>query len=168
MSTLNVDTLQDKAGAFEHARLVQVQTVSKTDIFTSTNTSFVDVTGLTVDITPTVAANKILVMFQLWSGADDRCQVKLLRDSTAINLGDASSSRISCSGVGMSGGEKAYQLRYVGGTFIDSPNSTSALTYKLQVRANSGTAAVNATQENSDSAVSTLTASNIVLMEIRT
>jgi hypothetical protein len=68
----------------------------------------------------------------------------------------------------MSGGEKAYQLRYVGGTFIDSPNSTSALTYKLQVRANSGTAAVNATQENSDSAISTLTASNIVLMEIRT
>jgi len=167
MSTLAVNTITNVAGQ-EQARLVQVQTVSKTDVFTTTSTSFVDVTGLTKAITTTDAANTVLVLFQLWSGADDRCFVNLVRGSTAINLGGASGSRTACAGVGMSGAEKAYQLRYVGGAFVDSPGSAAAHTYKIQIRANSGTGSVNATQENSDAAISTLTASNIVLMEIRT
>ena len=42
-------------------RILQVLQTVKTDIFTTTSTSFVDVTGFTASITPSSATSKILV-----------------------------------------------------------------------------------------------------------
>ena len=70
MSTLNVDTLQDKAGAFEHARLVQVVNTTTgtmatgTTVMVSDNTTPQNDEGIelmTLAITPTHASNKLLI-----------------------------------------------------------------------------------------------------------
>ena len=95
MSTLNVDTLQDKAGAFEHARLVQVvNTISST---TATGTTVMPIDNtipqnnegvefMTLAITPTHASNKLLieVVIELGHSVDQTMTgVALFQDSTA-------------------------------------------------------------------------------------
>ena len=42
--------------------IIQVKSTTKTDTFTTNSTSFTDITGLSVTITPTRSDNKILVM----------------------------------------------------------------------------------------------------------
>ena len=170
MSTLNVDTLQDKAGAFEHARLVQVQSVTKTTVFTFTATSFTDVTGLTQAITPTNSANKILVFFSTNTSSDgNRVMTSLVRGSTHIYVGDASgSNRVRASGFGYDSSDGSATSEMVSGVFVDSPNTTSETTYKIQVQVNAGNGAVNATQLNNDNTYMPLLPSTITLMEIRT
>ena len=46
--------------------IIQVKSTTKTDTFTKPrNTTFVDITGLSVSITPTRSDSKILVMYDL-------------------------------------------------------------------------------------------------------
>ena len=70
MSTLKVDTLQDKAGAFEHARLVQVVSTETGTVATGTTTMPLDNTipqndegdqVMSRTITPTHASNKLVI-----------------------------------------------------------------------------------------------------------
>ena len=51
--------------------IIQVKQVVKLDSFTTTSTSAVDVTGLSVNITPTSTSSKILVMVSMPIGTDD-------------------------------------------------------------------------------------------------
>ena len=107
-----------------------IQTV-KTDVFSTTSTSFVDVTGLTATITPSATSSKILVTVNLNVGSSDNSiSTILLRDSTQIALGDAASNR------SRSFGATAFINNTVqvpfNTNFLDSPNTTSATTYKIQ------------------------------------
>ena len=57
-------TLPDADGTVavgDTGKILQVVQTVKTDAFSTTSTSFVDITGLSVDITPTKASSKILV-----------------------------------------------------------------------------------------------------------
>ena len=51
--------------------ILQVKQVIKTDSFSTTSTSPVDVTGLSVSITPSASSNKVLVMCSMALGFDD-------------------------------------------------------------------------------------------------
>jgi len=106
-----------------------IQTV-KTDVFSTTSGSLVDVTGLTASITPSATSSKVLVILNLNIGATDNTAVALFRGSTQIALGDASSSR------SRSFASSAYinttQQLPSNTTFLDSPNSSSEVTYKIQ------------------------------------
>jgi hypothetical protein len=114
-------------------KLAQVVSTSKTDTFTSSSTSFTDITGLSVSITPTSATSKILVIAQV-SGSMDTSVASLffrmMRDSTAINIGDAASTRTRAT----FGFSNTIQAESVVGnaSFLDSPATTSATTYKMQ------------------------------------
>jgi len=115
-----------------------VQTV-KTDVFTTSSTSFVDVTGVTATITPRSASNKILVIVSSYvspSSTNYAILGKLVRNSTDIAIGDARGSSTRCS-FGASTGS-ANLASFFGITFLDSPATTSATTYKIQVAAESG------------------------------
>ena len=91
--------------------------------------------------------------------------VGLFRDSTQIGLGDANSSRVRAS-------TQAYPNQTNQGTnssfcFLDSPSSTSQITYKLRTRnQGSGNVYVNRSQGWTDSAQSSTNASTITVMEI--
>ena len=95
---------------------------------TLSSTSFVDI-GLEISITPTSSSNKMHVSFSVGANNNassttaDRLKLRILRDSTVIwsvdeALVDYGSSNIHVQGVG--------------GSILDSPATTSAITYKVQ------------------------------------
>ena len=148
--------------------VAQVKSTTKTDTFTTTSTTFTDVTGLSVSITPTSASNKILVLGMITgqgTSGTNSVQFRLMRDSTAIGIGDAAGSRTRATG----------QLASVsignafGGpfTFLDTPATTSATTYKLQVHVNAvGTGYINRTEQDADSDSRERSISTITVMEV--
>jgi hypothetical protein len=149
-------------------KILQVVSATKSDTFTTTSTSFVDVTGFSASITPTSATSKILVLYNLSGMQSDGAlsHSRLMRGATAINIGDAASARNrstsdllsnTSSGVGTTSA----------GSFLDSPATTSATTYKMQVcTSGSGTTYVNRSATDSDVFNRSRTVSTITLMEI--
>ena len=117
-------------------KILQVVQTVKTDTATisSTNTNnFVDLTGLSVSITPSATTSKVLIIMNpALSMAAGTLHIRLLRGSTDIFQGDSGGgNRLSSSVLHRS----AYTNHYcetLSGTFLDSPNTTSATTYKLQ------------------------------------
>jgi hypothetical protein len=150
--------------------ILQVVSTVKTDTFTTASGSYVDVTGLSVSITPTSASSKILVLFQI-NGSQEvgsgRASLKLLRGSTVINAGDVAGSRTPALG-GFSSIDQSVPSTPVSGSFLDSPATTSSTTYKIQVAMNagSGTAYINRTMQDADLADQIRMASTITVMEI--
>ena len=155
------------AAAAGGGKVLQVVTTAKTDTFTTSSTSLVDLTGLSVTITPTSASSTILVLFNLQSGLDvtqGQAYFQLVRGSTAIAQGDAAGSRTRTT---IQGGPAAvYLMENHSMTFIDSPATTSATTYKIQTRSTSGPIYINRTLTDTDSAVYPRGISTITVMEI--
>ncbi len=150
-------------------KILQVVNVTKTDTFTTTSTSFVDVTGLTVNITPSSATSKILVLATVSGNGQSgvaSLQGQLVRDSTAIAIGDAAGSRTRVSFGNIE--DIVVNINTLPIMFLDSPATTSALTYKIQVRSNvSGqTVVINRSFNDADSATNTRGISTITLMEV--
>jgi hypothetical protein len=148
-------------------RVLQVVSTAKTDTFTTSSTSFVDVTGLSVTITPQSATSQILVFAQV-SGSEDYAvspgYVQLVRGATNINLGDAAGSRPRVSA--QFANPAASTLSVPSLVFLDSPATTTATTYKIQVRTISGTVFVNRTKQDTDANNYARAASTITVMEI--
>ena len=149
--------------------VIQVVSVTKTDAFSTTSSSFVDVTGFAATITPSSATSKILVMVSANAGANPSgvAEFRLLRGNSEILLADSAGSRSRTSftfyqGSGNNGSAG------VGTNFLDSPNTTSATTYKITMRSNTDgqIVAVNRTQLDSDGASTSRATSTITLMEI--
>ena len=148
-------------------KIGQVLQATKTDTTSTTSTSFVDVTGMTIDITPAATASKILVLVNAnmcGSAADWFGHMKLVRDSTDLFIGDAASNRQRDSALWRSKTEQ--NLRNLTPMYLDSPSSTSATTYKLQWAVESGmTFYLNRTGADSDTTAYGRTASSITVME---
>jgi len=149
-------------------KVAQVVSTSKTDTFTSSSTSFTDITGLSVSITPTLATSKIFVIAQV-SGSMDTSVASLffrmMRDSTAINIGDAAVTRTRAT----FGFSNTIQAESVVGnaSFLDSPATTSATTYKMQgMNTAAGTFYINRSKLDSDIPSISRTSSSITVMEI--
>jgi hypothetical protein len=150
-------------------KIAQVVSTTKTDTFTMSSTTYADVTGLSVSITPTLSTSKILVFVSMMGqgtagGAD--MGGRLLRDSTAISVGTGVSTRTAAS---VSVGAAATSAQFFSGvTFLDSPATTSATTYKMQVKANGGGAAVyvNRSSNDVDDPAIFRTVSSITVMEV--
>jgi hypothetical protein len=150
-------------------KILQVVSTTKTDTFSATIAdTWTDVTGFSVSITPSSASSKILVVANInMSGAYDRPPMRLVRDSTAIGVGDTAGSRLSVSGAGymLAGADTTT----VAVNYLDSPATTSATTYKVQVVVpNSSSTAiyVNRTITDSDSNSYVRSASTITVMEV--
>jgi hypothetical protein len=150
-------------------KVLQVVSVFKSDSFSSSSTSFTDVTGLSVTITPTLNTSKILVLATVngqGSPGTNEATIRLLRDSTAISIGDTAGNRTRSSGDIFMLAEGSSTNVAIG--FLDSPATTSAITYKIQgiVLAGSGNFYINRSQADGDSLTRTRSASNILVMEI--
>jgi len=130
MSTLFVDTINEKTsgnGIYIPGHVVQVINTVKTDVFSTTSTSFVDVTGLSATITPSSTSSKILVLvngFISNDAANNYCFVKILRGTTEID----ENVQVEANAFANSG-KNFLNVIY------DSPSTTSATTYKVQIRA---------------------------------
>ena len=150
-------------------RILQVASTTKTDTFTLNSATYTDVTGLSVSITPQTTTNKILVLCALNGVNDvgtDPNSIQLVRDSTAIAIGDAAGSRVRASTT--FAGQDNNTLASAVIVYLDSPATTSATTYKIQIRANQGAnfTAVNRCENDTDSSLSSRTASTIAVLEV--
>jgi hypothetical protein len=99
--------------------------------FAQTNSQSYTDTGLTLNITPTSTSNKVLVIVSANlgtnTGSAQTISMDLLRAGSSIRVFEtvlAASSAIS--------GQISF-------SFLDSPSSTSALTYKVQYKGSAGT-----------------------------
>lgn len=151
-------------------KVLQVVSVTKTDAFVgSTLTAWTDITGMSVSITPSSSTSKILVQVFMNGGSYDgieKASWRLMRNSTAIDVGDAASNRPRATGD--QGAPNQYWTAYTGAAYLDSPATTSALTYKCQYLASdSAQFWVNRTAADRDGTyLDSRTASTILVMEI--
>jgi len=172
---LTAAQMNDLRGAF---RILQVVSTTKTDTFSAStdndgtpNDQFVDVTGLTATITPTSADSKVLVMVDLTasSAGGVGATYRIERDGTPIGVGTSTSNRQAATGAATHA--SAGVVASGSSTFLDSPASTSALTYGVAVANNESnsstiTVYVNRGQTDTDAAAQQRTTSSITLMEV--
>jgi hypothetical protein len=143
-----------------------VQTVVTAPTASTTSTTFVDITGMTLSITPTLATSQVLVSFVVQIGVITgwHARYRLVRDSTAICVGDTFGSRTRATG------DVAYNVSVpnIGSAqFLDSPATTSATPYKVQWGAeNTSTIYLNRAHGGTDTAEFVSAASTITAMEI--
>lgn len=143
MSTLYVDTINEKTsgnGIEIPGHVLQVQSTTKTDTWSGTPGAgvFLDITGLSVAITPTSTTSKILVTFStnVSASALSTTGVRLMRDSTAISVGDAAGNRPLATTAGGGNEGDNWHGDVLASSFLDSPATTSSITYKLQLTGN--------------------------------
>lgn len=167
-STLDLSGKTVTLPAGTGGKILQVLQVTKTNTFSTSSQSFVDVTGLSVSITPSSSSSKILVIASLALGNNGtHSDARLMRNTTAIAIGDASSNRT----------RSTFHLSSVSNTdiptpsitWLDSPATTSATTYKMQVAvpySSSYVIYVNRGADDSDAGYAGRLASSITVMEV--
>ena len=111
-------------------KILQVVQTTKTDTQSIQSQTFTDISGMSVTITPTSASSKILVMFSISVATSSYGMVNLVRGSTDIFKGNSTGSRVNCTVAAIT--QNSYECETYSHTFLDSPNTTSATTYKLQ------------------------------------
>ena len=141
-------TTNPKAG-----NIIQVVSVTKTDTFSTTSSSFTDVTGLSVAITPTSTSSKIFITINVMAATDNSTQgyFEIFRtsDNTSVCIGaDGGGSRQRAS-FGPTYFNDTNDLKECGMSFLDSPNTTSAFNYKVRCK-NQGSGNVYVGRSNSD------------------
>ena len=120
-------TLTSGAKTSGFGKVGQVVQTTKTDIFSSTSTSFTDVTGVTANITPSTTSSKILVTLNGSANSSQAStqiyRLKLLRGTTSIGL----SGQVFES-YGVSNAPQSFTT-----ILLDETSSIREQTYKLQV-----------------------------------
>jgi|TARA_Y100000310_G_scaffold151571_1_gene151160 hypothetical protein len=170
-ATLDVNGTIDVTGAtvtgLSAGKVLQVVQTFKNDTWSTSDTdAFMDITGFEANITPSSTSNKILFTASCQFGAANVALFRLMRDST--ELAPATSD------AGYNSALQAFPTSTASGllasfSYLDSPSSTSAITYKVQVknRASGYSTYLNRSADDSnDSGYGFRGASSIILMEI--
>jgi len=135
MTHLNISELRDLNNV-KIKTSAQIVTAQKTDTWYSNSTSWIDVPGLSLNITPYSNTSKVFVIVKLSHSCYGHGGFRLYRNSTLIAAGDQrGSNRISelfdfygTNSYNTAGWEPRTRIAY----WLDSPASSSALTYKIQ------------------------------------
>jgi len=136
-SQLRVDKIVpvDGAPSGGGGGIVQVKCTTKQDMFDTSSTSFVDVTGLSVSITPKFSTSKMLVTVHVFASCEDAAMLRLLFDSTAVGNGTASDQDANHQGFAMVRQDDGNLGSGYGIQLLHTPGDTSSHTYKIQGRA---------------------------------
>ena len=175
-NVLTAAQMNDLRGAF---RILQVVSTTKTDTFSAStdndgtpNAQWASVTGLTATITPTAAISKVLVFVSLFgtSAGNFGFGFRLTRGGNAIGVADAASNRLQATGV-VSPPNNTDLMGSGSALYLDSPASTSALTYgvdiaNLESPTSTITLYVNRSQGDSDVVNRPRATSTITVMEV--
>ena len=170
MSQLKVNSIVPVGGLPSGANggIIQVVSTTKTDTFSTSSSSMTDITGLSVTITPSSASSKILVLVHCTGNGDGgtRVNFRMMRGSTAIGIADANGNRVRTFG-GIFAPNNDNTTETVSAVHLDSPATTSATTYKVQVsNMGSSTVYVNRSDGYTDHITHNSGTSSITVMEV--
>ena len=174
-------------GSFPAGHVFQVLNATKLDTFSSSamaGGAYVDVTDLTVTITPASASNKILVQVQFngsrVAGSDYASSfgIAIYKSATGItdgliSIGDASSSRSRVTSMFNNIGSDGRNLSAIPLNVYDTTGTVNDITYKVQLtqgyNSGSGTATINCnkTSTDGDNYSGFRASSTITVMEIQ-
>ena len=143
MSELRTNRIVPRDGlpAGSSGGIIQIKTTYITTAFSTQSTTYTDLTGHTVTITPTRSDSKILIDYKVnWmhlGAADTVGTLRLFRGSTLI--GNNSDNPMNDDRMGILNLYNGAQphMSQSSFTFLDSPSTTSATTYKIQIRLDS-------------------------------
>jgi len=156
------------SSALPAGSVLQVVSVTKTSRFTTTSTSFTDVTGFSATITPSSASSKILVIASTTGACNASTGpvfINLTRAGSSVYIGDAVNSAVRCSSYLTSASNDKAQAMSI--NYLDSPATTSAVTYQIQTRSESGSiVSVGGSTNTGVANVSGATPSTILLLEV--
>tara|TARA_B000000565_G_scaffold224702_1_gene180355 strand:- start:386 stop:958 length:573 start_codon:yes stop_codon:yes gene_type:complete len=153
-------------------KILQVKQAVKSDRQTIQSQTLVDITGMSVSITPSSTSSKILVDYSLVVFANVQYYtMRLLRNSDSTIFIGAENPNATSQSRGAFG---TYQASYVNAMtvaqkFLDSPNTTSATTYKLQAHcpySSSYIIAINSAVNQDNYTYMTNCVSSITVMEV--
>lgn len=152
-------------------KVLQVVSVRKNDSFSRTSTSYGVVTGLTANITPSLTTSKVLIMVTApYSSTSTSANVTLFKDGSNL-IDDSKDSglgnRTGCFHQnGNPEGGANEQMNPSTYTFLDSPSTTSQITYDVRAKVGSGEIRVNNNNNPDNITARPCSVSTITLMEI--
>ena len=160
------------AGGGRVAQVVSGHRNTPNSFSSSSTNTFVDM-GITLNITPSATSSKIYLIAttHVTQNTDATIHVRLLRDSTVINSGDPQTNQLgsmvsSRLQTGTPYGLALFNLTH---NFLDSPNTTNQITFKLQGTLGasySGTYWINRSNNDDDANYGARHSSNLTAMEI--
>ena len=184
-SIIKVDQIQTAAGGTQTTQglgllggIVSVrQALNQTrSAITTSATDFVDVTGLSVTLTPASANSKFLVFMRVFgelSASDSHpISIALFRDSTNVNAGSPTSiprqSVISTAGSDYGAIDTDSTPQTWNATTLDSPATTSEITYKVRLASQNETYTfyLNGTVSASENAAYERGSSELIILEL--
>ena len=152
--------------AIATGKVLQVVETRLTTVLSTTSSSWTATTGLNASITPSSTSNKVLILLNPTLSSANHGHMGLSRDggSNFIGSGVSAGSR---SGINFYAGEgNSNTARPQSCTILDSPSSTSAVTYQAYWKVSSDTTYLNRTVNDADAAYGSRGVSSITLMEI--
>tara|TARA_R110000772_G_C13104667_1_gene420093 strand:+ start:23 stop:565 length:543 start_codon:yes stop_codon:yes gene_type:complete len=152
------------AGQLPAGSVLQVVEGGRLTRVTHASTSYGDV-GVSTAITPSATSSKIFIILTgtLSNGnASNHAFIRLFRGDTEIGSGTGGTNTAHRAFMGMLQSDQNYPFNGFGQTFLDSPSTTSATTYKIQVNALNGTAVLGARGDDASASIPT----RLTLMEI--
>jgi len=135
MALIKLNNNSIATGFGKVGQVVSTNLNSTVSISSSSTSNFADISGLSVNITPTSTSSKIYIVYLCNIAVGDGSKhIRLMRDSTAINIGDAGDvNQVRSSSTSRpTGSNYDLDITPIAGNFLDSPNTTSEVTYKLQ------------------------------------
>jgi len=155
--------------------VIQVVSTTKTDTFSASVTTgslSSEITGLTASITPASTSSKILVQISVdgsSSQAWGHTALQLQRDGSPVGVGDAAASRTQLTAQSLNYGSDPSDMASASKIFLDSPATTSSITYSVKIHnqfASTATLFVNRSSGDSDLSRRGRSISTITLMEV--
>ena len=171
MSILRVNTIQNTSGnstVTNVGKIIQVQSGIENDQIQYSADQFTD--GPEVTISPSSTSNKIIIMggITIGEGSGGDVHVFLYKDGSALSgaIGESHTGNTRSTS-GVSTGRSAWDTQTTPVFYVDSPNTTSSVTYKITAMATNTPIALNRQQngnQNMDNDNSHI--SYIIAMEI--
>jgi len=153
--------------------IIQVLQATELDDHSSQSTSYEDVPGLSVAITPASSSSKFMIFTTVNCASNSRyAAFRLLRDSTHVGIGNAEGNRHQNSmGIGSNSSNTSDNgvSRNRNFSWLDSPSTASQITYKLQWSTHYGSTAymyLNRNVGDLDQTYSVRCASTLTVMEV--
>ena len=160
-------TCSGTATGFGGGKILQIVSTTKTDTTSISSSDFANITGMSVSITPSSTSNKIFLIGYVCVSLTDfqkRVYLKITGGNAANYIGAAGTgieaANVAVLRVNTNYGQLNSPLQY-----LDSPNTTSAITYQVQWASEGGATGYLNRPVTQDS-VGANVASTITAMEV--